>query len=309
MKSLVSTADQTVGALQGGGGGGHGVFCSPNEGVESARLLLQSSLEYLTASLKQGALLDPSSAGMAALSGALNGSGAGGAGAPAAAGGGSGNAAAASGSAGGSALTQSAILKDAALDNATLMFLVSPQDLNALDGASADANPSLNTLAWLTEVFFERFKIKSLCFFNTASCGLFATGTTRGLVLEVGDGVSHAVPVSFIIFIHNLSSIPRFSSKASPASSRTTQTTSVSQAQPQVCSRRQRQVVEGLTIPHASSSIFSICFVGLRGLRRPARHVLHGRRRQRRDRRAVQAVPDAPAEGRGGKFRKFGAGD
>ena len=42
-KPLVSTADQTVGALQAGGGGGHGVFCSADEGVESARLLLQSS--------------------------------------------------------------------------------------------------------------------------------------------------------------------------------------------------------------------------------------------------------------------------
>ncbi|CAD7938455.1 unnamed protein product [Amoebophrya sp. A25] len=48
---------------------------------------------------------------------------------------------------------------------------------------------------WLGELLFEKFKVKSLSMWNTAVMSLFSTGKTRGLVLESGDGVTHAVPV------------------------------------------------------------------------------------------------------------------
>ena len=45
------------------------------------------------------------------------------------------------------------------------------------------------------QVMFETFKVPALCFFNSASLSLFASGRTRGIVLESGGGVSHAVPI------------------------------------------------------------------------------------------------------------------
>lgn len=45
------------------------------------------------------------------------------------------------------------------------------------------------------QIMFETFKVPALCFFNSASLSLFASGRTRGMVLECGAGVSHAVPV------------------------------------------------------------------------------------------------------------------
>ena len=45
------------------------------------------------------------------------------------------------------------------------------------------------------QIMFETFKVPALCFFNSASLSLFASGRTRGVVLESGAGVSHAVPV------------------------------------------------------------------------------------------------------------------
>lgn len=47
----------------------------------------------------------------------------------------------------------------------------------------------------IAEIMFETFKVPALCFFNSSSLSLFASGRTRGIVLECGAGVSHAVPV------------------------------------------------------------------------------------------------------------------
>lgn len=49
--------------------------------------------------------------------------------------------------------------------------------------------------AWMAEVMFETFKVKSLAIFNTAVLSLFSTGRTRGLVVESGEGITQAVPV------------------------------------------------------------------------------------------------------------------
>lgn len=48
---------------------------------------------------------------------------------------------------------------------------------------------------WMTEIMFERLKVKSLAIFNTAVLSLFSTGRTRGLVVESGEGLTQAVPV------------------------------------------------------------------------------------------------------------------
>eukprot|EP00927_Polykrikos_kofoidii_P045459 TRINITY_DN39458_c0_g1_i1.p1 TRINITY_DN39458_c0_g1~~TRINITY_DN39458_c0_g1_i1.p1 ORF type:complete len:437 (-),score=89.43 TRINITY_DN39458_c0_g1_i1:177-1412(-) len=48
---------------------------------------------------------------------------------------------------------------------------------------------------WMTEIMFERLKVKSLAIFNTAVLSLFSTGKTRGLVVESGEGLTQAVPV------------------------------------------------------------------------------------------------------------------
>jgi len=45
------------------------------------------------------------------------------------------------------------------------------------------------------EIMFETFRAQSLSMVNSATLSLMASGRTRGVVLEVGAGVSHAVPV------------------------------------------------------------------------------------------------------------------
>lgn len=47
----------------------------------------------------------------------------------------------------------------------------------------------------VAQIMFETLKVPALCFFNSASLSLFASGRTRGIVLECGAGVSNAVPV------------------------------------------------------------------------------------------------------------------
>lgn len=47
----------------------------------------------------------------------------------------------------------------------------------------------------LAEILFEELKVPSLGLMNSAALSLFSTGRTRGCVLEVGDGVSYAVPI------------------------------------------------------------------------------------------------------------------
>jgi hypothetical protein len=51
------------------------------------------------------------------------------------------------------------------------------------------------TRARLTQMLFEQFKVSGVCFANSAVLSLFASGRTRGVVLEVGAGVSSVVPV------------------------------------------------------------------------------------------------------------------
>ena len=45
------------------------------------------------------------------------------------------------------------------------------------------------------EVFFEAFNVPSLFVSPQAVLSLYATGRTTGVVLDVGDGVAHVVPV------------------------------------------------------------------------------------------------------------------
>ncbi|CAN0238209.1 unnamed protein product, partial [Discosporangium mesarthrocarpum] len=47
----------------------------------------------------------------------------------------------------------------------------------------------------LADMMFETFKVPAMCPCNSAVLALFASGRTRGLTLEVGAGVAHAVPV------------------------------------------------------------------------------------------------------------------
>ncbi len=45
------------------------------------------------------------------------------------------------------------------------------------------------------QLFFETFRCPALFFSPQATLSLYATGRTTGVVLDVGDGVAHAVPV------------------------------------------------------------------------------------------------------------------
>jgi actin-related protein len=47
----------------------------------------------------------------------------------------------------------------------------------------------------MAEIMFEQFKVPGFCIGNSAVTSLFASGRTRGVVLESGAGVSHAVPI------------------------------------------------------------------------------------------------------------------
>ena len=71
-------------------------------------------------------------------------------------------------------------------------------------GAASDAHPLLMTEAPLNasahreraaEVLFESFNVPALYLAPQAILSLYASGRTTGLVLDVGDGVAHAVPV------------------------------------------------------------------------------------------------------------------
>ena len=45
------------------------------------------------------------------------------------------------------------------------------------------------------EVFFETFNVPALFISMQAVLSLYATGRTTGVVLDAGDGVTHAVPI------------------------------------------------------------------------------------------------------------------
>lgn len=70
--------------------------------------------------------------------------------------------------------------------------------------ASPDDHPVLLTEAALNprknreksaEIFFETFNVPALYISMQAVLSLYATGRTTGVVLDCGDGVTHAVPI------------------------------------------------------------------------------------------------------------------
>jgi centractin len=48
---------------------------------------------------------------------------------------------------------------------------------------------------FLFQIFFETFNVPALFVSLQAVLSLYSTGRTTGVVLDVGDGVSHAVPI------------------------------------------------------------------------------------------------------------------
>jgi len=73
---------------------------------------------------------------------------------------------------------------------------VEQEELPILIADSSPLNQSaLTSREWVADVMFEKFKVRSLAIFNTAVLSLFSTGRTRGLVVESGEGLTHAVPV------------------------------------------------------------------------------------------------------------------
>lgn len=55
-------------------------------------------------------------------------------------------------------------------------------------------NPKANREA-LTRVWFESFNVPCLYVSMAAVCALYSSGKTTAVVLDSGDGITHAVPV------------------------------------------------------------------------------------------------------------------
>ena len=49
--------------------------------------------------------------------------------------------------------------------------------------------------ALLAEIFFEKLAADSIAIMNGACLSLFSTGKTKGLVVEIGEGATHTVPI------------------------------------------------------------------------------------------------------------------
>ncbi len=47
----------------------------------------------------------------------------------------------------------------------------------------------------LAEIFFEKLYADSIAIINGACLSLFSTGKTKGLVVEIGEGTTHVVPI------------------------------------------------------------------------------------------------------------------
>ncbi|GAG89501.1 unnamed protein product, partial [marine sediment metagenome] len=59
----------------------------------------------------------------------------------------------------------------------------------------APLNPRLNREK-IAEIMFETFNVPALYVATQAVLSLYASGRTTGCVLDIGDGVSHIVPIS-----------------------------------------------------------------------------------------------------------------
>lgn len=55
-------------------------------------------------------------------------------------------------------------------------------------------NPKENRIK-IAKLLFEKYKVSSVYFGNQASLGLFSTGRTTGLTLDVGHGLTQTVPI------------------------------------------------------------------------------------------------------------------
>lgn len=85
------------------------------------------------------------------------------------------------------------------------MEMLLENTLRSLSGGADEAlipllllDTPLNPLAnreWMAQFLFETCRVPAIALFSTAVMSLFSTGRTRGLVVESGDGVTHAVPV------------------------------------------------------------------------------------------------------------------
>ena len=58
-----------------------------------------------------------------------------------------------------------------------------------------DSSGSMKLRSKIAEIMFEKIKVASLNFMNSANLALFSTGRTEGLSLEIGDGLTRVVPV------------------------------------------------------------------------------------------------------------------
>lgn len=68
-----------------------------------------------------------------------------------------------------------------------------PSTANVLitDSPCSDRDTKLK----MAEIMFDKLKVNTLGIVSTAVLSLLSTGRTRGLVVESGDGITHAVPV------------------------------------------------------------------------------------------------------------------
>ena len=60
---------------------------------------------------------------------------------------------------------------------------------------SDDYNAARTLRERLADLFFQQFRVPTLCFMNQCVLSLFATGRTRGLVVELGESATYIVPI------------------------------------------------------------------------------------------------------------------
>lgn len=70
---------------------------------------------------------------------------------------------------------------------------VTPDD-HPIIMTEAALNPKQNREA-LTKIMFEVFNVPCLYVSSQEVCALYASGRTTGLILDSGDGITHAVPI------------------------------------------------------------------------------------------------------------------